>query len=96
MKVVNIERVIISAEELATLEKAKDILETMSLCGCAVSDDAIEIAESLDGVIENVLVCDEDDTGAFISFASFCAKQSSKGIPFPVLHESSLTGCPFL
>ena len=68
MKVVNIERVIISAEELATLEKAKDILETMSLCGCAVSDDAIEVAESLDGVIENVLVCDDDDTGAFISF----------------------------
>ena len=27
MKVVNIERVIISAEELATLEKAKDILQ---------------------------------------------------------------------
>jgi hypothetical protein len=68
MKVVNIERVIISAEELATLEKAKDILETMSLCGCAVSDDAIEIAESIDCVIDNVLVCDDDDTGAFISF----------------------------
>ena len=68
MKVVNIERIIISAEELATLEKAKDILETMSLCGCDISDDAIEVAESLDNVIENVLVCGDDDTGAFISF----------------------------
>lgn len=68
MKVVNIERVIISAEELATLEKAKDILAEMSLCGCDISDDAIEIAESIDCVIENVLVCDDDDTGAFISF----------------------------
>ena len=68
MKVVNIERVIISAEELATLEKAKDILETMSLCGCDISDDAIEVAESLDNVIDNVLVWDDDDTGAFVSF----------------------------
>ena len=68
MKVVNIERVIISAEELATLEKAKDILETMSLCGCDISDEAIEVAESLDDVIANVLVCGDDDTGAFVTF----------------------------
>lgn len=68
MKVVNLTRVIISKEELAALEKARDILDTISLCGADISDEAIEVSEGLGEVLDNVLVCDDDEEGAFVYF----------------------------
>jgi len=68
MKVVNLTRVIISKEELAALEKVRDILDTISLCGADISDEAIEVSEGLGEVLDNVLVCDDDEEGAFVYF----------------------------
>ena len=68
MKVVNLTRVIISKEEVEALEKARDILDTISLCGADISDEAIEVSEGVGVVLDNILVRDDDEEGEFIYF----------------------------
>jgi hypothetical protein len=68
MKVAKIERVIVNAEECNILEKAKNILDDISLCGTPDSDVATELAERLDNLIETLLVCEENENSAFVSF----------------------------
>jgi hypothetical protein len=69
MRVVSIERVMVSAEDCGILEKAKDILDSISLCGTKTSDEAVEIADNLEALIDSLIVCEADENSAFVKFA---------------------------
>lgn len=69
MKLVNIERVVVNNKEYETLTNALEILDEISLCGDnETSEFASVIAERITLLQNMLLVCEEDDNGAFVTF----------------------------
>lgn len=69
MKLANIERVIVNKEEYERLTNALEVLDEISLCGDnETSEFATVIAERIVALQNLLLVCNEEDTGAFVNF----------------------------
>lgn len=69
MKLANIERVIVNSEEYEKLTNALEVLDEISLCGDnETSEFATIIAERIVALQNLLLVCSEEDTGAFVTF----------------------------
>jgi hypothetical protein len=69
MKLVTMERVIINPTENEILNKALEVLDDISLMGDnETSEFAVILAERLTMLQNSLLVCEENDNGAFVTF----------------------------
>lgn len=69
MKVLNIERVMVNSEEYEKLTSALEVLDNISLCGDnPTSENAVIIAEKISELQKQLIICDDNDNGCFVTF----------------------------